>query len=137
VASLFGEKRLSLALHLADLDDRLQIGVIRDIPHDGLVMRTEGGLESLDRIEIEVTHSDVSRRRSRCRSAESLIDVGTLARRAKRRLHHRHMFIAVVVDIEPAARFVEVEHAHLDHVSILPLVPREFPVLWKSRWSPG
>ena len=45
----------------ADLDDGSQIGVVRNVCHDLIRMRTESCLEGLDGIAENVAHADVGR----------------------------------------------------------------------------
>ena len=47
-----------------DLDHRAQIGIVRNVAHDLLGMRAKPGLEGLDRVAEDVTHSDIGRGRA-------------------------------------------------------------------------
>src|SRR6202035_700033 len=50
---------------LADLDYGSLVGVVGNVGHDFLGVRTEARLEGLDRIAENMAHADVSRRGSR------------------------------------------------------------------------
>src|SRR5579871_4231760 len=64
---------------IADLDNRRQIGVVRNISHDLLGMRAKAGLERFDRVTKDMTHGDIGRRRSRRSAGNALVDCIELA----------------------------------------------------------
>src|SRR5450631_1110944 len=99
----------------ADLDHRRQIGVVLDVGHDLLCIRPEAGLERLDALAVDVAHADIGRRRSGRCTRQTLVDRVGLAVLAHARLHHRHVFVAIVVVIESDPGGVRVHHADFDH----------------------
>src|SRR5712691_2665351 len=122
--------RNSLAdLHFADRNRRRDVGVIGNVRHDLLGVRAEGGAERLDRIAIEMARSGKAGLGAGGAALDAVIDRDLLARRAELLLHHRHVLLAVIIDIELAALVARVKHAHLDH-GFLPAV-----IVWQPGWS--
>src|SRR4029079_18545429 len=64
----------------ADLHDRRDVGVVLDVAHDLLGVRSEGGLVRLDRVAEDVTHADIGRGRAGSAAAETLVARIGLAR---------------------------------------------------------
>jgi len=99
----------------ADLDHRGLVGIVRDISHDLLGMRPEAGLEGLDRVTEDVTHSDIGCGSPGCATGHALVDRVGLARIAHAGFHERHMLVAVVIVIEAPAWRIGIHYAYLDH----------------------
>src|SRR5208283_4288223 len=66
--------RSSANNHLADLNHRIKIGVIRNVAHDLLRVRSKAALKGVDGIAVDMTHADVGRWRVRSPSRESFVD---------------------------------------------------------------
>src|ERR1700674_1441928 len=110
------ERRSSLAdLHFADLNCRRDVGVIGNVGHDLLGVRAERAAEGLDRIEIEMAHGGEAGLGAGGAAFDAVLDRDLLACRAEFFLPHRHVLLAVIIDVELAALVARVEHAHLDH----------------------
>src|SRR5262249_62163720 len=90
-------------LDLADLNGWLDVGVVGNVGHDRLRVRGESGLEWIGRIEIEVTHGDICRGRSRRAAGDAFLNRHALASRAKLLLQHRHVLAPVMLRVELAA----------------------------------
>src|SRR5438876_11436321 len=57
----------------ADLHDRSNIGIVGDVSHNLLRVRSETFLERFDRVGEDVTHADVCRGSSRRSACKSLV----------------------------------------------------------------
>src|ERR1700675_4717012 len=101
--------------HLADLNHRRQIGIVRDVAHDLLGMRSEAALKGVDRIAVDVAHANVRCGGARSAARQTLVDSVEFAVIAHAALHQRHVLVAVVLMIEFSAGRIGVHHAHLDH----------------------
>src|SRR5215472_9603185 len=107
------------ALHLdfADLNDRCNVSVVWDIGHDFLGVRAEGRSEGVRGFKIEMTQGHERRFGTGCRAFEAVLDRHVLAGAAELLSHHRHVGVAIVVDIELAALVARVQYGHFDHVT--------------------
>src|SRR5262245_9827135 len=101
--------------HLADLHDRRQIRVVRNVGHDLARVRTEAGLEGFHRVAEDMAHGNVGGRLAWTPATQSLVYRVELAAIPHPGLHERHVFVAVVRMVEPSAWLVRIHHAYLDH----------------------
>src|SRR3954454_10898455 len=99
----------------ADLDDRGLVGIVRDVGHDLLGMRAKAGLEGLDRVAEDVTHSDIGGGCAGYATGHALVDRVGLARITHAGLYERHMLVAIVVVVEASPRCIGIHNAYLDH----------------------
>jgi hypothetical protein len=81
-------------------------------------VRSEGGLEGVGRVEIEVPHRDIGRRHPWRAAGDAFFNRHALAGRTELLLHHRHVPLQIVGYVELAACRIGIEHAYLDHVSL-------------------
>jgi hypothetical protein len=98
-----------------DLDHRAQIGIVRNVAHDLLGMRAEPGLEGLDRVAEDVTHSDIGRGRAGGSAGKALVHGVGLARVTHAGFQERHVLVPVVRVVEARARRIRIHHTYLDH----------------------
>src|SRR6516225_8218135 len=98
-----------LDLDLANLDRRLNVGVVGDVGHDRLGVGAERGLKFFNRFKIEMAHRDKAGPRTRSRADNAVLDCGTLARGSQLPANHRDMAITITIHIEFAALAVGIE----------------------------
>src|SRR6185437_17018531 len=79
-------------------------------------MWLKGLLKRFGRIEEQMPHGNVRRRRAGRQACNSLVDGSALHRRAKELLHQRNVLVAVVGNVEFPAFAIGVENADLDHL---------------------
>src|SRR4029079_16060408 len=99
----------------ADLHDRRDVGVVLDVAHDLLGVRSEGGLVRLDRVAEDVTHADIGRGRAGSAAAETLVDRIGLARIAHAGLQEWQVLFLVILLVEAGPWRVRIHYAYLDH----------------------
>src|SRR5262245_6694580 len=79
---------------LADLEDRGQVGVVRNVAHNLLRVRPEGRLESLDGRAEDVAHADIGRGCAGCAAGQPLVHGVVQTCRAEALLDQGHVLVA-------------------------------------------
>src|SRR5262245_3769646 len=117
--ALMAMKLRTLSAHydFAYLDNRGQVSVVSDVPHDLRRMRSKTGLKRFDRVAEDVAHSNVCRGGVRRSASEALVDRVVLTSIAQSGFDERHVLIPIVFVIEARSRCVGIHDAHLDHRS--------------------
>src|SRR5580692_8876820 len=101
---------------LADLNHRSEVGVIGDVAHDFLGVRTEATLKGLHRVAENVAHANMGARRPRSAARQPLVDRVVLAAVAHAGLYQRHVLVTVVLVIESSSGRVGIHHTDFDHL---------------------
>src|ERR1700736_2548411 len=101
----------------AYLNYRSLVGILRNVGHDFLRVRTKARLEGLDGLAEDVAHADVGRRCAWSAARETLVDRVVLAAIAHQALYQRHVFVTVVLMVESRPGRIGVHHADFDHRS--------------------
>jgi hypothetical protein len=104
---------------LAHLDERFDVGEVGRLLFQLLVLRAEGGLKRLHRLEVEVGDSDVGWLRAKTGACKAGIDLLSDQGRAPHLVDQWHVSPEEVVHVELAAFVIGMKDDHLQHGRVI------------------